>query len=62
MLRRLYNEGFQDAYGDDTDQPATMLAALEGDWAFVLFDSRNGYLLAARSTSGRARLFWGLDK
>jgi hypothetical protein len=41
-------QDFADQYGDMSDQPATLLAALEGDWSFVLFDTASSYLLAAQ--------------
>ncbi|KAK9809075.1 hypothetical protein WJX72_008985 [[Myrmecia] bisecta] len=61
FILSLYIEGFADVYGDWTDQPATLLGALEGDFACILYDSGMGYLLAVRSASAKEPLYWGLD-
>ncbi|CAG9463634.1 unnamed protein product [Pedinophyceae sp. YPF-701] len=61
LVHSLYVTGFQDIYGDYSDQPATILSAFAGDFAFVLFDAAAGYVLATRSASGAVPLFWGLD-
>ena len=64
--------GFCDIDGDASDQPATALAALAGDFAVVLLCARppracggsgGVHVIAARSRDARSAppLFWGLD-
>ena len=64
--------GFCDVDGDASDQPATALAALAGDFAVVLLCARppracggsgGVHVIAARSRDARSAppLFWGLD-
>jgi len=62
LLVQLYGRGFADRDGDWSDQPATVLRAMKGDFAFVVYDPAAGYILAARSDTGRAHMYWGLDR
>jgi len=59
LIRELYCRDFADADRDGSDQPATCLQAITGDWCFVLFDAATQYLLAAQSAAPRAPLYWG---
>jgi len=52
-------QDFADQYGDMSDQPATALAALEGDWSFVLYDTASSYLLVAQAANPTHPLHWG---
>lgn len=61
LVQHLYWSGFSDTEGDSTDQPATVLSAMQGDFAFVLYDAGAGYVLAARSSQGKTHFYWGLD-
>eukprot|EP00884_Botryococcus_braunii_P020242 jgi/Botrbrau1/6901/Bobra.67_3s0020.1 len=61
LLLALYQQGFTDTYGDCSDQPATLMSCLEGDFACLLYDSSREYFLAARSASGKVPLYWGTD-
>ena len=58
MLLALYVHGFADKYGDGSDQPATLIGSLAGDYAFILYDATNNYLLAARSVGGHCPMYW----
>ncbi|KAK3266064.1 hypothetical protein CYMTET_25289 [Cymbomonas tetramitiformis] len=60
LISELYMKGFTDKYGDATDQPATLLANLDGDFAFVLYDAASDYLLSTRSSSGAVPLYWSI--
>jgi len=59
LIRELYCQDFADADRDTSDQPATCLQAISGDWCFVLFDAATQYLLAAQSAAPLAPLYWG---
>lgn len=59
LLLDLYSAGFVDAYGDDTDQPATALSCLQASFSFVLLDAGARCLLAARSGPDAPPLAWG---
>lgn len=60
LILELYRRRFEDSDGDPSDQPATCLAACEGDFSFVLLDASWDCVLAARSSHGvDAKLFWG---
>lgn len=59
LIRDLYCQDFADQYGDMSDQPATALAALEGDWSFVLYDTASSYLLVAQAANPTHPLHWG---
>lgn len=61
-LLDLYCKDFGDLYGDITDQPATCLSCLEGDWSFVLFDATDQYLLVGESNIPKYALHWGTAK
>lgn len=58
LLLELYSTGFSDRDGDRSSQPATALHALQGEFAFVIFDSRGENLLVARSAGGEVPLYW----
>ena len=51
-------QDFADSDGDASDQPATCLNCLEGDWCFVLFDAASQYLLAAQSATPLKPIHW----
>jgi len=59
LVLDLYCNDFSDVYGDGSDQPATCLSVLDGDWSFVLFDSGQQYLLVGQSGNPRHNLHWG---
>lgn len=59
FIRELYCRDFADSDGDASDQPATCLNCLEGDWCFVLFDAASQYLLAAQSATPLKPIHWG---
>lgn len=59
LLAALYSLGFEDKDGDTSDQPATCINSLEGDFAFLLFDESRRYLLVARDRNGAQPLYWG---
>jgi len=59
LVLDLYCSNFSDAYGDGSDQPATCLSVMEGDWSFVLFDAGQQYLLVGQSGKPRYTLQWG---
>lgn len=64
LLLDLYCKDFGDAYGDVSDQPASCLSTIEGDWSFVLFDAGMQYLLIGQSTAVTPQhtLHWGTAK
>jgi len=49
LLLDLYASDFADVYGDPSEQPETLLASLQGDFAFVLIDVASRYMLVAAS-------------
>lgn len=59
LLLDLYQKDFADAYGDDSDQPSTVMACLQGSFCFMLLDADRGYMLAARAGSESPPLYWG---
>jgi len=62
LLLELYEEGFADADGDYSDQPATVLGVLEGTMSFALYDEEMQYLLVHRCPgTSSTPLYWGPD-
>eukprot|EP00899_Mesostigma_viride_P020506 jgi/Mesvir1/28457/Mv15880-RA.1 len=59
LLMALYLNGFSDSDADMSLQPATCLDALQGDFAFMLYDAARSYVLAARSAQHPQPFFWG---
>lgn len=62
MILDLYCRDFGDKDGDTSDQPATCLNNMEGDWSFVLFDAGDQYLLAGQSGTASHPMHWGTAK
>ncbi|CAK0772895.1 hypothetical protein CVIRNUC_004010 [Coccomyxa viridis] len=60
LVLTLYLQGYKDLYNDNSSQPQTWLAAAEGDFAFILHDSRTRYTFVARKGE-QFPLYWGAD-
>jgi hypothetical protein len=60
LLLDLYCSGWADEFGDSSDQPATALSSLQGEFSFVIVDTSNTRaVLIARSSDTAPEIFWG---
>lgn len=58
LLIDLYERGFYDSDGDNSDQPSTALALLDASYSLILVDAPRRRLLVARSDASAPVLWW----
>jgi Aluminium induced protein len=60
LLLDLYLAGWNDCYCDNSDQPATALSALSGEFSFAVVDTSNARaVLLSRSSNTAPGMWWG---